>query len=125
MCPDVFRGPWGGSHCRDSPVQTIRECSCTQGTKTCAHVALCTNATRNYSVMDFFLSCLQVAQHLQMVIFCGVINHFQELLSIPGHQFRVNLEINDLLSVCNMDKLLFRISVINKAVHFSLRPLLL
>ncbi|KAM6902513.1 alanine--glyoxylate aminotransferase 2, mitochondrial isoform 4-T4 [Xenentodon cancila] len=31
MCPDVFRGPWGGSHCRDSPVQTVRECSCTQG----------------------------------------------------------------------------------------------
>ncbi|XP_040052838.2 alanine--glyoxylate aminotransferase 2, mitochondrial-like [Gasterosteus aculeatus] len=31
MSPDVFRGPWGGSHCRDSPVQTIRECSCAQG----------------------------------------------------------------------------------------------
>ncbi|XP_068191195.1 alanine--glyoxylate aminotransferase 2, mitochondrial-like [Antennarius striatus] len=31
MCPDVFRGPWGGSHCRDSPVQTIRECTCTPG----------------------------------------------------------------------------------------------
>ncbi|XP_035963322.1 alanine--glyoxylate aminotransferase 2, mitochondrial isoform X1 [Halichoerus grypus] len=28
MCPDVFRGPWGGSHCRDSPVQTTRKCSC-------------------------------------------------------------------------------------------------
>ncbi|XP_004647254.1 alanine--glyoxylate aminotransferase 2, mitochondrial isoform X1 [Octodon degus] len=28
MCPDVFHGPWGGSHCRDSPVQTIRTCSC-------------------------------------------------------------------------------------------------
>ncbi|KAM5168651.1 alanine--glyoxylate aminotransferase 2, mitochondrial isoform 1-T1 [Callospermophilus lateralis] len=28
MCPDVFRGPWGGSHCRDSPAQTIRKCSC-------------------------------------------------------------------------------------------------
>ncbi|XP_040833596.1 alanine--glyoxylate aminotransferase 2, mitochondrial isoform X4 [Ochotona curzoniae] len=28
MCPDVFQGPWGGSHCRDSPVQTIRKCSC-------------------------------------------------------------------------------------------------
>uniref|UniRef100_A0AAQ5ZP98 Alanine--glyoxylate aminotransferase 2, mitochondrial n=1 Tax=Amphiprion ocellaris TaxID=80972 RepID=A0AAQ5ZP98_AMPOC len=28
MCPDVFRGPWGGSHCRDSPIQTIRQCSC-------------------------------------------------------------------------------------------------
>ncbi|XP_077593871.1 alanine--glyoxylate aminotransferase 2, mitochondrial isoform X2 [Stigmatopora nigra] len=31
MCPDVFRGPWGGSHCRDSPVQTIRSCNCAQG----------------------------------------------------------------------------------------------
>ncbi|KAK5878837.1 hypothetical protein CesoFtcFv8_024212 [Champsocephalus esox] len=31
MCPDVFRGPWGGSHCRDSPVQTTRQCSCAQG----------------------------------------------------------------------------------------------
>ncbi|XP_076027884.1 alanine--glyoxylate aminotransferase 2, mitochondrial isoform X2 [Genypterus blacodes] len=31
MCPDVFRGPWGGSHCRDSPVQTTRECGCAQG----------------------------------------------------------------------------------------------
>ncbi|XP_074472947.1 alanine--glyoxylate aminotransferase 2, mitochondrial-like [Sebastes fasciatus] len=31
MSPDVFRGPWGGSHCRDSPVQTIRDCSCAQG----------------------------------------------------------------------------------------------
>ncbi|XP_062068500.1 alanine--glyoxylate aminotransferase 2, mitochondrial isoform X1 [Lepus europaeus] len=28
MCPDIFRGPWGGSHCRDSPVQSIRKCSC-------------------------------------------------------------------------------------------------
>ncbi|KAM3599882.1 uncharacterized protein V6R79_013269 [Siganus canaliculatus] len=31
MCPDVFRGIWGGSHCRDSPVQSIRDCSCAQG----------------------------------------------------------------------------------------------
>ncbi|XP_076844975.1 alanine--glyoxylate aminotransferase 2, mitochondrial [Brachyhypopomus gauderio] len=31
MCPDVFRGPWGGRHCRDSPVQTTRECSCSPG----------------------------------------------------------------------------------------------
>ncbi|XP_044520331.1 alanine--glyoxylate aminotransferase 2, mitochondrial isoform X3 [Gracilinanus agilis] len=31
MCPDVFRGPWGGSQCRDSLVQTIRQCSCTPG----------------------------------------------------------------------------------------------
>ncbi|XP_029434833.1 alanine--glyoxylate aminotransferase 2, mitochondrial isoform X2 [Rhinatrema bivittatum] len=28
MCPDVFRGIWGGSHCRDSPVQTTRKCIC-------------------------------------------------------------------------------------------------
>ncbi|TNN68105.1 Alanine--glyoxylate aminotransferase 2, mitochondrial [Liparis tanakae] len=31
MCPDVFRGPWGGSRCRDSPVQTTRECDCAPG----------------------------------------------------------------------------------------------
>lgn len=31
MCPDVFRGPWGGSYCRDSPVQTVRKCSCDPG----------------------------------------------------------------------------------------------
>ncbi|XP_053304107.1 alanine--glyoxylate aminotransferase 2, mitochondrial [Spea bombifrons] len=31
MCPDVFRGIWGGSHCKDSPVQTIRKCSCSPG----------------------------------------------------------------------------------------------
>ncbi|KAA0719835.1 Alanine--glyoxylate aminotransferase 2, mitochondrial [Triplophysa tibetana] len=31
MCPDVFRGLWGGSQCRDSPVQSIRECSCSPG----------------------------------------------------------------------------------------------
>nr|XP_033788810.1 alanine--glyoxylate aminotransferase 2, mitochondrial [Geotrypetes seraphini] len=28
MCPDVYRGIWGGSHCRDSPVQTTQKCSC-------------------------------------------------------------------------------------------------
>ncbi|XP_057674106.1 alanine--glyoxylate aminotransferase 2, mitochondrial isoform X2 [Corythoichthys intestinalis] len=26
-----LRGPWGGSRCRDSPVQTIRQCNCAQG----------------------------------------------------------------------------------------------
>ncbi|XP_071586009.1 alanine--glyoxylate aminotransferase 2, mitochondrial isoform X2 [Heliangelus exortis] len=31
MLPDVFRGPWGGRHCRDSPVQTLRKCSCSKG----------------------------------------------------------------------------------------------
>ncbi|KAM6985229.1 alanine--glyoxylate aminotransferase 2, mitochondrial [Aplochiton taeniatus] len=31
MCPDVYRGPWGGSHCRDSPVQTDRQCGCSEG----------------------------------------------------------------------------------------------
>jgi alanine-glyoxylate transaminase/(R)-3-amino-2-methylpropionate-pyruvate transaminase len=28
MNPDVYKGPWGGAHCRDSPVQTTRSCSC-------------------------------------------------------------------------------------------------
>ncbi|XP_069483216.1 alanine--glyoxylate aminotransferase 2, mitochondrial [Ambystoma mexicanum] len=31
MNPDVFRGPWGGKQCRDSPVQTTRQCSCSPG----------------------------------------------------------------------------------------------
>ncbi|KAJ8877938.1 hypothetical protein PR048_022397 [Dryococelus australis] len=31
MNPDVYRGVWGGAHCRDSPIQTVRECSCTPG----------------------------------------------------------------------------------------------
>ncbi|XP_044132351.1 alanine--glyoxylate aminotransferase 2, mitochondrial [Bufo gargarizans] len=31
MCPDVFQGIWGGSHCRDSPIQTTRSCSCSPG----------------------------------------------------------------------------------------------
>lgn len=30
MNPDVFRGVWGGSKCRDSPIQTDRKCSCSQ-----------------------------------------------------------------------------------------------
>lgn len=28
MNPDPYKGPWGGSNCRDSPVQTDRPCSC-------------------------------------------------------------------------------------------------
>lgn len=28
MNPDVYRGPWGGSHCRDSLSQTTRKCDC-------------------------------------------------------------------------------------------------
>lgn len=32
MNPDVYRGIWGGSRCRDSPVQTTRECTCSPGT---------------------------------------------------------------------------------------------
>ena len=31
MNPDVYRGPWGGQACRDSPVQTDRPCSCAAG----------------------------------------------------------------------------------------------
>ena len=25
---DVFRGPWGGKNCRDSPIQSPRDCNC-------------------------------------------------------------------------------------------------
>lgn len=31
MNPDVFRGPWGGARCRDSPGQTVRSCDCPEG----------------------------------------------------------------------------------------------
>ena len=31
MNPDVYRGPWGGAHCRDSPIQADRACDCTPG----------------------------------------------------------------------------------------------
>lgn len=31
MNPDVYRGVWGGKNCRDSPVQSSRECSCQPG----------------------------------------------------------------------------------------------
>ncbi|XP_032573506.1 alanine--glyoxylate aminotransferase 2, mitochondrial isoform X2 [Drosophila sechellia] len=31
MNPDPYQGIWGGSNCRDSPVQTTRECQCTAG----------------------------------------------------------------------------------------------
>ncbi|KAG8225174.1 hypothetical protein J437_LFUL006699 [Ladona fulva] len=31
MNPDVYRGPWGGSKCRDSPIQTTRQCDCPAG----------------------------------------------------------------------------------------------
>jgi len=32
MNPDVYRGLWGGKHCRDSPIQTDRDCACSAGT---------------------------------------------------------------------------------------------
>ncbi|KAJ8787495.1 hypothetical protein J1605_022980 [Eschrichtius robustus] len=41
MCPDVFCGPWGGSHCRDSPVQTIRKCSCAPGLQETKEESFC------------------------------------------------------------------------------------
>jgi len=31
MNADPYRGPWGGKHCRDSPVQTNRDCDCSEG----------------------------------------------------------------------------------------------
>jgi len=31
MNADVFRGPYGGANCKDSPVQTIRSCDCSAG----------------------------------------------------------------------------------------------
>lgn len=31
MNPDVYKGLWGGKYCRDSPIQTDRQCNCTPG----------------------------------------------------------------------------------------------
>lgn len=31
MCPDPYKGPWGGRNCRDSPVQPKRDCDCSKG----------------------------------------------------------------------------------------------
>jgi len=31
MNPDVYRGPWGGKNCRDSPIQSDRSCNCGPG----------------------------------------------------------------------------------------------
>lgn len=31
MNPDVYKGPWGGKNCRDSPSQADRDCSCRPG----------------------------------------------------------------------------------------------
>lgn len=31
MNADPYRGPWGGKNCRDSPIQTTRDCSCEPG----------------------------------------------------------------------------------------------
>lgn len=31
MCPDVFKGIWGGKNCRDSPAQAQRSCECGRG----------------------------------------------------------------------------------------------
>jgi alanine-glyoxylate transaminase/(R)-3-amino-2-methylpropionate-pyruvate transaminase len=31
MNPDVYKGLWGGSKCRDCPVQTDRTCNCAAG----------------------------------------------------------------------------------------------
>lgn len=36
--PDVYKGIWGGKHCRDSPVQTDRDCNCNPDEcKACDH----------------------------------------------------------------------------------------
>ena len=28
MNPDPYQGLWGGKNCRDSPIQTTRDCNC-------------------------------------------------------------------------------------------------
>uniref|UniRef100_A0A8C2IJB0 Alanine--glyoxylate aminotransferase 2, mitochondrial n=1 Tax=Cyprinus carpio TaxID=7962 RepID=A0A8C2IJB0_CYPCA len=61
MCPDVFRGLWGGSHCRDSPVQTIRECSCSPAplafsSRKCKNLLVSTNFRYHRSICFFLFS---------------------------------------------------------------------
>ncbi len=35
MNPDVYKGLWGGSNCRDSVVQADRKCNCTCSANSC------------------------------------------------------------------------------------------
>lgn len=48
MCPDVFKGIWGGKHCRDSPAQTERSCECGRGR--------CRAADKYYEQLENMLS---------------------------------------------------------------------
>lgn len=57
MCPDVFKGIWGGKKCRDSPVQTQRSCECDAGS--------CRAADKYYEQLEdmfaYSLPCGKVA----------------------------------------------------------------
>lgn len=70
MCPDVFRGAWGGRRCRDSPAQTQRSCECAAD-----H---CRAADRYYERLeDVFSYSLPrgkvagfFAESIQVIIYC-------------------------------------------------------
>lgn len=49
MNPDPYHGIWGGSNCRDSPVQTTRSCSCGAGQ--------CIASDKYIEQLEQFLSC--------------------------------------------------------------------
>uniref|UniRef100_V9KPN0 Alanine--glyoxylate aminotransferase 2, mitochondrial n=1 Tax=Callorhinchus milii TaxID=7868 RepID=V9KPN0_CALMI len=59
MCPDVYRGPWGGSHCRDSPIQALRQCTCPPGG--------CEAGDRYVEDLRDVLQC-SVSKHLAAII---------------------------------------------------------
>lgn len=46
MSPDVFRGLWGGSHCRDGLCQALRQCDC--GPSTCMAVGMYADQYRDH-----------------------------------------------------------------------------
>ncbi|KAK6010588.1 hypothetical protein OSTOST_24379, partial [Ostertagia ostertagi] len=46
MAADPYSGPWGGKKCRDSPIQTKRDCSCKDGECKATDKCYCANLMR-------------------------------------------------------------------------------
>lgn len=81
MCPDVYKGIWGGNNCRDSLVQTQRSCKCRRDR--CQATDKYYEQLENkfsYSlpqgkVAGFFAESIQVSKHdkLYYDLFCTVL----------------------------------------------------
>lgn len=84
MCPDVFRGPWGGSHCRDSPVQTIRDCNCAQGTRT--HVPHMYGSLRSCLLWANPWSVMQNTQLYQYCVLKSNEIPIKNIYNLHGHK---------------------------------------